>query len=168
MFCRLVGCYIIPFIRVAVIDLSSEKMCYRLVGHSRRYEFWCLLAGRLGCSFGYSSKRVEFAFKWHGSTLALVCSLLCLEASPINFHFWSVGAIKVFVDCRGVSGCIIRGTDDACSNVLLPSFDPLLFAVCWKAESFFKCKFIEYLAVVKSSLVVFAVEVFDVTVHLCV
>ena len=29
MFCRLAGRYIIPFIRVAVIDLSSEEICDR-------------------------------------------------------------------------------------------------------------------------------------------
>ena len=78
MFFRLAGRGIVPFIRVAVIDLTSEEVCDRGVGHSWWDEFWWLLAGRLGRSFGYSSKCVELAFKWHGCTLALVCSLLCL------------------------------------------------------------------------------------------
>ena len=75
-------------------------------------------------------KCVKCAFKGSGCPLLFILMYVILDPLIVGFLDWFSCTVKVAIYLFSTCRSIFPGTCNAHSNVVFPSFHPLLFAVC--------------------------------------
>ena len=121
---------VIPFVRVQIINFLFEEGGNGWVGVSGRGVSLGWFDRRFYCMCSCVWKCVKCAFKGSGCPLLFILTYVIPDPLIVDFLDWFSCTVKVAIYLFSTCRSIFPGTCNAHSNVVFPSFHPLLFAVC--------------------------------------